>query len=145
MKIVIENPRNGEGDQIIIRCQNIDSDILAFLNDKSSQISTLTAYKDSEIYLVHPSDIYYIDTVDKKTFFYLKTEVYESKQKLYELERLLPSCSFFRATKSTIVNLNKIKSIAPALSRRLMVTLENGERIFIAQRLVQNLKLRLGV
>jgi DNA-binding LytR/AlgR family response regulator len=40
--------------------------------------------------------VYYIESVDNKTFLYLKDKVYESKQKLYELEEILAAGDFLR-------------------------------------------------
>ena len=89
-------------------------------------------------------DVFYIEAVDNKTFLYCKHEVYESKQKLYELEELAMS-DFLRISKSVIVNLSKIKSLSPSLSGRLEAVLMNGEKVIISRQYVNELKKSLNI
>ena len=83
--------------------------------------------------------------MDQKVFAYGKTEVYEVKSKLYELEEELPARDFMRSAKSTILNLNKIKSLTPAFGGRFEALLKNGEKVIISRHYVNVLKERLGI
>ena len=144
MKIVIEKPLDGEEEQLIVRCHSISPELMNVLNTLKAQADMLIAYNGNEIHRVSPADILYIETVDNKTFFYCKSNVYESKQKLYELEGLnLPD--FLRISKSAIINLRKIKSLIPVLSGRLQVVLTNGEKVIISRHYVNELKKNLGI
>ena len=91
------------------------------------------------------SEIFYIDTVDNKVFIYASGEVFESKQKLYELEERLTGLDFLRVSKSTIINMRKIKFLSPALSGRFEAVLKNDERVIISRGYVPELKERLGI
>lgn len=53
--------------------------------------------------------------------------------------------SFFRATKSTIVNTKYIEKIVPMLNRNLVVTLLNKEKIIISRRNVKEFKQLIGM
>jgi len=99
----------------------------------------------NDIHRVDPKDIYYIETVDSKTFLYCEKDVYESKQKLYELEETLISGDFLRISKSVIVNLSKIKSLSPALSGRLEAVLQNSEVVIVSRQYVGELKKNFGL
>jgi len=144
LKIIIEKPQDGEEEQIIIKCHNVTPELLSTLNIFKSQGNMLNANIGSEIHRVNPLDIYYIETVDNKTFLYCEQAVYESKQKLYELEELAMN-DFLRISKSVIVNLSKIKSLLPALSGRLEAVLTNGEKVVISRQYVSELKKSLGI
>ena len=144
MKIVIEEPKDGDEDEIIVRCRNISPEIIQMLNKLKPQ-ELLIAHIDNEVHRLHPSDIYYIEAVNNKTFLYGEVLVYESKHKLYELEETLQNNDFLRVSKSTIINLSKLKSFSPAISGRLEATLINGERIIISRQYVGILKMRIGV
>ncbi len=48
----------------------------------------ITALHDGNYFQVAPEEIYYFEAVDNKIFIYLEKEVYETKRKLHELERL---------------------------------------------------------
>ncbi|MBP1761450.1 MAG: putative DNA-binding rotein [Firmicutes bacterium] len=144
MKIVMEEPPEGEEEQIIIRCRRMTPELLRALALLKAQ-DTLIAYDGNEIHRLRPDGIYYIDTVDNKTFIYLKDKVYESKQKLYELENSLANSDFLRVSKSVILNLRKIKSLSPALSGRFEALLDNGEKVIISRQYMGDLKKRLGI
>jgi len=145
VKIIIEPPGVGEEEQIIVKCHNIPPDLLRILNAFKAQDNMLVGYVGNEIHRVAPKDIFYIDTVDNKTFLYCEKDVYESKQKLYELEKILTNGDFLRISKSVIVNLSKIKSLSPALSGRLEAVLHNNESVIISRQYVGELKKIFGI
>jgi len=144
LKIIIEKPQDGEEEQIIVKCHNISPELFYALNTIRVEGSLLIAYTGNEIHRVNPSDIFYIEAVDKKTFLYCKRDVYESKQKLYELEALAIK-DFLRISKSVIVNLSKIKTLIPSFSGRIEAVLTNKERILISRQYVNELKKHLGI
>lgn len=144
MKITIKEPAVGAEEEIIILCHNISPELYNALKTIKARGNFLIANSGNETHRVNPSDIFYIESVDNKTFLYCESSVYESKQKLYELEELAMS-DFLRVSKSVIVNLTKIKALAPALSGRLEAILQNGERIIISRLYVGNLKENLGM
>lgn len=144
MKITILDLKPGE-EEIIVKCDKIGDDLQKILNSIKQGNNKLNVYKNGDIYFIEPEQIYYFESVDQKVFAYGKTEVYEVKSKLYELENELPARDFMRATKSTILNLNKIKSLTPAFSGRFEALLKNGERVIISRQYVNVLKERLGI
>ena len=145
MKITILDLKPGEEEEIIVKCDKIGDDLQKILNSIKQGNNKLNVYKNGDIYFIEPEQIYYFESVDQKVFAYGKTEVYEVKSKLYELENVLPARDFMRATKSTILNLNKIKSLTPAFSGRFEALLKNGERVIISRQYVNVLKERLGI
>ncbi len=116
--------------------------LIPMLRDEDKK---LTASRDGEIYLLDIAGIIYIETIDRKTFVYTKGEVYESSLKLYELEQQLCDYGFFRAGKSSLVQLKYIKSLKMDINRRIKVTLENGEQLMVSRQYADELKKRLGV
>lgn len=144
MKIVIEELQDGEEDQIIIKCREMTEELIHILALIKSH-DALIAYVGNNIHRVPPKDIYYIEVVDNKTFIYCRDTVYESKQKLYELEIFLSKSDFLRVSKSVLINLSKIKMLSPALSGRFEATLGNSEKIIISRQYVSDLKKTLGI
>ena len=144
MKITIKQPPRGAEDEIIVLCHNISPGLLSMLNSIKSPSSMLVAHTGNEIHRVSPSDIFYFESVDKKTFIYCEKDVYESKQKLYELEDLAIN-DFLRISKSSIINLSKIKTLIPSLSGNAEAVLTNKERVAISRRYVNELKKNLGL
>ena len=94
--------------------------------------------------MLNPKEIYYFEAVDNKVFAYGEKEVYEMKAKLYELEEDFEGTDFFRASKSSIINLSQIKSLTPAFNGRFEALLYNKEKVIISRQYVSELKKKLG-
>lgn len=145
MKIQINEDGSLHDTEIIINCKQTDSEILKLIAMLRVMHCKLTGMKNQETYILEASQILYIDTVDKKTFFYTKTEVYETPLKLYELEEQLSSHGFFRAGKSVIINFNQIKALKPDLDGRIIVTMNNKEKLVVSRQYAVTIKQMLGV
>lgn len=145
MKIVIEDCNPGEEDQIIIRCKELNETLLKLISELKLGQKKLTGTKDGNIIMVEPSSVYYFEGVDNKVFMYCKQNVYETKLKLYEIEEEYSNTTYFRASKSVILNVSKIKSISPAFSGRFEALLFNGEKVVISRQYVPDLKKKLGL
>ena len=145
MKIIIEECNPGEEDQIIIRCTKLDDNILKLISELKQGQKKLTGIKDGNMVMIDPSSVYYFEGVDNKVFLYCKQNVYETKLKLYEIEEEYKNTDFFRASKSVILNVAKIKSISPAYSGRFEAQLFNGEVVVISRQYVPELKKKLGM
>lgn len=133
MKITLNEDAAFEETQIIINCKSVDEQILAVVASLKVFDRKITGFKDGRTYILEASEILYIDTVDKRTFFYTEKDVYETPLKLYELEERLKGCDFFRAGKSSVVNFNQIKSLRPEFGGKLQLTMNNGECIYVSR------------
>jgi DNA-binding LytR/AlgR family response regulator len=145
MKIIIEESNPGEEDQIIIRCREMDENLLKVISDLKMGQKKLAGIKDGTITMIEPSNVYYFEGVDNKVFLYCKQNVYETKLKLYEIEEEYKNTNYLRASKSVILNVTKIKSISAAYSGRFEALLFNGEKVVISRQYVPELKKKLGL
>ncbi len=145
MKITIQECPPEEEEEIIIRCRAVDESLLKLIYSLRTGREKLTVSKEDKIFQVKPSDVYYFEAVDNKVFACLEKEVFDTKSKLYELEKQLENTDFFRASKSTIINLAKVKNICPAFNGRFEVCMENGEKLIVSRQYVPDLKKKLGL
>ncbi len=145
MKITIVTPKPNEEDEIIIKCRNLDEDLMKIICRLKEEESRVTAYQDRDIIKLYPKDIYYFESVDNKVFACCEKQVYEVRLKLYEIEDALSNSDFIRISKSVIVNLYKIKSVAPMFNGRFEAKLQNDEKIIISRQYVPDLKKALGI
>lgn len=95
---------------------------------------------DGQDKYVNASDIYYIESVDKKTFVYGETEVYQTEFRLHELEDMLHSAGFVRISKACILNIHVLEAIKPLMNSRLEATLQNGERLYVTRKYLGSIK-----
>ncbi len=145
MKITIEDRMDGQEDEIIIRCKQMDEHLLKLVYAIKAGSEKLTATRGNDIVQVAPKDVFYFEAVDNKVFLYLEKEVYETKLKLYELEERFVRSDFLRVSKSVIMNLSKVKTLSPAFNGRFEATMKNGEKVIISRQYVPALKDKLGL
>lgn len=143
MKINIVEDSKYEEMEVTVRCGRLTPEIEKLISLLRVMDLKLTGYRNGESYILDADKVLYIDTADRKTFFYLKDEVYESALKLYELEEKLAVLDFMRASKSCIVNFRKIKALKADLDGRLLLTMTNGEKLYVSRQYAVNFKKKL--
>lgn len=143
MKITLNQDPSFPETEVVINCAQADEDILRLVAMLRVYQKKLVGVKDGEQHLLDVKDILYIDTADKKTFLYTERAVYESALRLYEPEDALRELDFLRAGRSAIVNFRRIRSIRPELGGRLLVTMDNGEQVYVSRQYAGELKDKL--
>lgn len=144
MRVEINKASSYDEEKAIISAVNITEEIQTAVDMLENNCRVIPVTNDGENVMCATDKIYYIESVDKKTFVYTKDSCFESRQRLYELEERL-SVNFLRCAKAMIVNIRKIKSVKSELNGRMTAELLNGERIVIARSYVKDLKERLGI
>lgn len=145
MKVSIEEVSREQNEEIIIRCHEVNDEIVKLINKLKTERAVLLGYKENNIHRIRVVDVYYFEAVDNRVFIYCKDKVFESKQKLYELEEICQGKKFFRASKSLIINLTKISVVRPSISGRFEAKLDNGETVAVSRQYVPVLKKMLGL
>lgn len=138
LKIAKEQP-----EQMEIRCHEITEEIKEIVSFVKTRQGRLTGLQEDRQFEVPVSEVCYIEAVDNKVFLYTVKQVYETRQKLYELEELLKEKYFLRVSKSLLLNLMKVRAIKPALNGRFTAVLQSGEEIIISRKYVPELKVAL--
>lgn len=90
---------------------------------------------EKELFL---NDIFYFESVDKKTFAYLEESVWEVDISLKEIEEDFAGRGFVRINKSAVVNLYKIELTKKDFEMRMLILLENGETLIINRHYKKN-------
>ena len=143
MDIQIKKIRNEENEYIEIGCHKVTERIQEIVRYVKLHQGSIDAYREEKLYRIPTADILYVEAVDDRVFLYLANDCYESKKRLYEFEECLPSQTFARISKSTIVNLMKITSVQPALNGRFLCYLKNGEKIMVSRKYVPQIREKL--
>lgn len=127
-----------------IQCHEVTEevhDIVHFVKSRQGQLSGTMDERQYEIAVV---DVYYIEAIDNRAFIYCAKDVYETKEKLYMLEKELEDKSFLRVSKSILLNLMKVKAIKPGFNSRFIAILQNGEEVMISRKYVPALREKLA-
>ncbi|MDD3122229.1 MAG: LytTR family DNA-binding domain-containing protein [Candidatus Izemoplasmatales bacterium] len=144
MKIVIEEIKNIEEIEVIIRCSSQDESVRKIEKTLRQIDNHILAKNNDRTFILSPSDVYYFESVDNKVFAYTQKELYETSYKLYELESLLDPSIFLRVNKNTVLNISKIGFFKSSLNGRMEATLKNNEAIIITRTYVNTIKRMLG-
>ena len=144
MKININVDSRYSETEITINCSTVSEELERVIATLRALVSKLTGVKNGQTFILDASRILYIDTVDKKTFLYTDSDIYETSLRLYELEQQLYANDFFRAGKSSIINFNKIKSLKSDIDGRIIVVMENNEKLVVSKQYTPFIKNKLG-
>ena len=106
--------------------------------------SILAVKKGQDIVLLDFEDIFMIRVEEKQTKVYTEDKNYLVKKPLYQIEENLDS-NFVRVSKSTIVNLRKIKRVAPSLRGMMFIELKNGLKDNISRKYLSDFKQALDL
>lgn len=140
MDVEIEKVGAEDRELVLIRCRAVTEEVKEIEAFVRSRQGRLSGVQDARQYEIAISELYYIESVDGKTFLYTRDQVYETAYRIYELEDLLKTHAFLRISKSMLLNLMKIRAIRPALNGRFSAVLQSGEEVIISRNYVKDLK-----
>ncbi len=141
LEVSIISPDKNE--YVKIGCHEVDERVQEIARFVKLRQGNIEGERDGDKYNIPISDIYYIESVDDRTFIYLKSTVYQTHRRLYDLEEVMQPYHYVRISKSIIVNLMKVGSIKPALNGRFSCQLRNGEEVIISRKYVPEVKAKL--
>lgn len=105
-------------------------------------IDRVAAYTEEEITLLAFDQIECVTVLDGKTYAIdIRNRKYRLKQRLYELETLLPS-SFIRINKSTLANEKRIERFVTNFSGAVDAVFRCGYREYVSRRCFSQIKRR---
>ena len=140
IKIIIDESVDYENIEIVIKCYKVDAKITQLIEKLKHCEITLIGKKNGSIYSLVANDLYYIESVDNKSFLYNANEIYESDVKLYEFEKLVEGTNFIRISKNLIVNTAYIDSVRALFNGKFEATLTNDERVIVNRHYVKAFK-----
>ncbi|MBU3075885.1 LytTR family DNA-binding domain-containing protein [Clostridium estertheticum] len=112
--------------QLIQRIKGIDMKIVGSNNGKNIVLNIC--------------DIFYIESIERKTFIYTKDQVLKSSKKLYQLIDELTGLGFIQINKACIMNIDVLDSVNTLFNSRLKATLINGENVIITRTYIPAIK-----
>ena len=142
MKYTIQKIPHGE-EELILRYQNETPEITRILHFLDGEQTTLVGLKNKQQVLIRPQQILYIESVDGRTFAYTEEDVLQLEYTLSQAEYMLSSVNFFRCSKSTILNIDKIKLLKSLPSNRIDAMMCSGEHILISRTYASDFRKRL--
>jgi DNA-binding LytR/AlgR family response regulator len=100
----------------------------------------IPCYSDDEAILINASDVYYIESVDKKTIVFCEKENYQVKDRLYQIYEKLAHAGFVQINKYCILNINKLEKIKTLVNSHLEAVLSNGKQLYVTRKYLADIK-----
>ena len=72
-------------------------------------------------------------------------EVYQSSDRLYQLQMMLDPKQFIRVSNSVIINRSMIKEIRPTFSQKFILTMKDGSRADVTRSYYNSFKRAIGI
>lgn len=143
MKIKLEEDLSREDIEVLVKYARWNPTVRRIAAFMESVDKTVKCNSDASELWVNAGEIYYIESVDKKTFVYCRDYVYRSELRLYQLMEELGNAGFVQVSKACIINLQVLTGIRPLLNSRMEATLTNGEKINITRKYVASIREKL--
>ena len=140
MKLILKQQNDISETVVEIRYVKLDAAVQDLINRVEQSNQYICGEDNGRQYRILPDDIYYIESVDKKTFVYTETKVFRCDMKLYQMLEKLNSTNFLQVSKSCILNINMLDNIHTLYNSKMEGILINGEKIIISRRFIPNIK-----
>lgn len=144
MKITLEQASLPE-IEVVIRGDLSSPEVGALLQKIGKKNSgKLIVNREEEQVLLDISQIVYLETADNRVKVVTQTENYETRQKLYELMEALQGFHFAQISKSTIVNIDFVRSIQAEFSGNYRIKLKGRkESLTVSRKYFKEFKERI--
>lgn len=145
MKLTVNACADIQETEVVIHCNRVDSTVQKLVAAVRSADAKMIGRIDAASYQVALSCVLYFESVDRKLFMYTENNVYETDKRLSQLEQELRGHGFFRASRTILIQLRRVRSIRPEIGARLLLTMDNGEEIIVSRQYAGAIKKALEV
>ncbi|SES36913.1 LytTR family DNA-binding domain-containing protein [Psychrobacillus sp. OK032] len=141
MKVSLNIDNDFKETKVIIETPELDGPVQEILDFIKGRETEFLVGKDGEMqHILKPSDIHYFHTEKEAVVAVTSTGSYKLKEKLYELEEILPSNKFIRLSKSVIANLHELSRFEASFNGTLCVYFKSGMKEYVSRTYVTSIK-----
>lgn len=129
---LIKTKEDGLSENFLeLHYDEIDDETIAILDRLKTTIRYIEGSAEGKKVSLPLTDIFYFETVDRKTFAYTKDACFEVKEALKDLIEEYSSAGFVRISKATVVNIYKVKKLQGDLNMRVILFMKNDEKLIM--------------
>ncbi|MBR4111491.1 MAG: LytTR family transcriptional regulator DNA-binding domain-containing protein [Ruminiclostridium sp.] len=125
--------------------QDYSDALIGGQSEDSANHNFVFVVKSDTMHRVPVENILAFESEGRKTVAVLKSGRYEIRKTLIVLEEMLSGCGFMRVSKSALINLSKVTSVAPGPDRTFKVILGGKAAVKVSRKFVTDFKERIGV
>lgn len=131
MKLIKTREENIEENYLELHYDKIDEETNAVLDRLRDTLRYIEGTTEQGKVTIALTDIFYIETVDRKTFAYTKDACVEIREALRDIIEEFENIGFVRISKSAVVNIYKIQKLQGDINMRVIIYLKNGEQLIM--------------
>ena len=133
MKIDIRQISEGE-ESVIIRYRESTPPIERIISILRGEDNKIWGRTDEDTVCISFDEVLYLESVDDRVFAYTTDKVLRIDGSLNSFMTENDDETFFRCSKSIVINVNRVISLKSLSSNRIDATMEGGEHIIISRR-----------
>lgn len=129
--------------KVLITAPELNEQVQSILNNLSTVCenrNSIVATKNNELFLLKTNDILYFYSDEKYIYAKTRDESYRVKQKMYELEEILPNNKYVRISSAYIINIDKTISFDMGQIGSLFAKMEDGKKLEVSKRKIKDVK-----
>ena len=141
MKVSLNIDTDFKETKVIIETPTLDDsvqEVLDFIKGRDTEF--LVGKVDEMQHILKPQDILFFHTENESVFAVNASGSFKLKEKLYELEEILPSTKFIRLSKSVIANLHELSRFEASFNGTLCVYFKSGAKEYVSRTYVSAIK-----
>jgi two-component system LytT family response regulator len=125
----------------------LDARVLSMLNEMRAQpkvADRLVVKIDGRVLLIKTEDVDWVEAADNYVSLHVGNDSHLLRETMSSLEKRLPPDQFLRISRSTIVNVERIKELQPMFHGEYVVILRNGAKLNLSRSYREKLNQLLG-
>jgi len=131
VKLIRTKEENLKENYLELHYDKMDDETSAVLDRLRDTLRYVEGTSGDKKVTIALTDIYYVETVDRKTFAYAKDACIEIKEALRDVLEEYSGAGFARISKSAVVNIYKIKKLQGDVNMRVIIYLKNDEKLIM--------------
>lgn len=118
---------------ITIQAREMTESIAKLTTFIDQMTHSILVEKEEEQIVLDLFEVMYIENVERITFIYTETDIYEIDRPLYELEEKLKTFNFIRINKQTLINPRYITSVKALFNSRYELRITSDEKLIVTR------------
>ena len=107
-------------------------------------VTEIIGYGENQAIRLKTDEVTCFMVEDSKVYALTDKDKYQLKQRLYQLEEMLPD-NFVKINQSCIANIRQIKKFDTSISGTLLIKFKNGYKDYVSRRQMKTVKERFGL
>lgn len=146
MKITVDIDKNYIENEVVIKCSEMNQDIIELqklISSHENSNTKIELFKNNIEFYEAIENIIFFETEDDVVKAHTRNDIFTTKYRLYELEQILPYY-FCRISKSSIVNVKEIYSITKNITASSKIEFKDTHKhIFVSRGYFKPLKSKI--